>query len=99
MPIFHFLSAITSARLWQGAFRVPFSSHDSDALRVLKRALFEAFATINDWAPRILTSSEKAYFRSSVAGNLSDAYDAGERDPRALNLAALQGLFVSPLER
>jgi hypothetical protein len=73
--------------------------YDSDALRILTRALFEALAIIDDSAPRILTSSEKARFRSSVAGNLMDAYDAGERDPKALNRAALRGLFISPLER
>jgi hypothetical protein len=56
-------------------------------------------ATINNSAPRTLTSLGKSYFRDSVAGNLMEASDADERDPKGLNRATLRGLFVSPLER
>jgi hypothetical protein len=76
---------------------VPFSAYGSDALLVLTPALFEALTILNKSAPRTLTGSEKAYFRNSIARNLMDAYDSGERDPKALNRAALRGLFVSPL--
>jgi hypothetical protein len=78
---------------------VPFSAYDPDALRVLTRALFEALAVLNKSAPRTLTGAEKAHFRNSIARNLMDAYDAGERDPAALNRAAFRGVFVSPLPR
>ena len=78
---------------------MPFSAYDSDALRVLTPALSEALEVLNKSAARNLTSAEKAHFRNSVARNLMDAYDCGERDPKALNQLGLRGLFVAHLSR
>ncbi len=78
---------------------MPFSAYDSDALRVLTPALSEALEILNKSAARNLTGAKKAHFRNSVARNLMDAYDSGERDPAALSRAALRGVFVSPIPR
>ncbi len=76
-----------------------FSAYGSNALRVLTAALSEALAILDKSASRDLTGAQKAHFRNSVARNLMDAYDSGERDPTALNRAALRGLFISPIPR
>jgi len=63
--------------------------------RILTRARSEALAAIDDWAPRILTRSERTWFRDSIGQNLTSPYDAGERDPKALNLAALRSIRLA----
>jgi hypothetical protein len=76
---------------------MPFSAYGSDALRVLAPALNCALAILDKSASRDLTDAEKVQFRTSVARNLMDAYDAGERDPTALGRAAPRGIFVPPV--
>jgi hypothetical protein len=74
-----------------------FSAYGSNAVRALTPALSDALAFLDKSAARVLTGAEKTDFRNNIARNLMDAYDAGERDPKALNRAALRGVFVSPL--
>jgi hypothetical protein len=76
---------------------MPFSAYGSDALRLLAPALNDALAILDKSASRDLTDAEKVQFRTSVARNLMDAYDAGERDPTALSRASLRGILVSPV--
>jgi hypothetical protein len=82
-----------------GGIEVLISAYGSNALRTLTSTLSEALAVLDKSTARAMNGAEKAHFRNSVARNLMDAYDCGERDPKALNQLGLRGLFVAHLSR
>jgi hypothetical protein len=68
-------------------------AYDSDDLRLLSAALSAAMGIVRNNAGGPLTSTETSDFTTSLARNLMQVFDSGERDPAALERAALQGVL------
>jgi hypothetical protein len=68
-------------------------AYDSDDLRLLSAALSAAMGVVRNYAGGLLTSTETSDFSTRLARNLMEVFDSGERDPAALERAALQGVL------
>jgi hypothetical protein len=74
-------------------------AYDSDDLRLLSAALSAAIGVVRNCAGGPLSPTETSNFNTRLARNLMNAFDSGERDPGALERAALQGvLWESSIE-
>jgi hypothetical protein len=71
-------------------------AYDSDDLRLLSAALSAAMGVVRNYAGGPLTPTETSDFNRRLARNLMTFFDSGERDPAALERAALQGVLWAP---
>lgn len=69
-----------------------FSAYDSRGLRLLSGAFDAVLPEFERGCLTPLSLAERADVKQKIASNLMRAYDDGEREPMALNRAALQGL-------
>ena len=69
-------------------------AYDSDDLRLLSAARSAALAAVRKSAGGPLTETEISDFSERIAASPFRAFNSGERDPAALNLAALQGILT-----
>ena len=74
------------------------SAYDREALRLLSGVLFDVKRTIESWAVRPFTEGERTDVTRAVADRLMRVFDTGERDPRTLKRAAMEGLSA-PLRK
>ena len=72
-----------------------FSPYNSPGLRALSGAYDDAHGYARLILPRVLSEQEDTALGQRLTQNLMDAYDSGERNPRALRHAALRGVLVS----
>jgi hypothetical protein len=72
-----------------------FSPYNSSGVRELSNAYADALGFARSALPRKLNEKEETMLSRQLTRNLMDAHDSGERDPRALRRAALQGVLVS----
>ncbi len=72
-----------------------FSAYDSDGRRELSEAFADAIVVILKAARRPLSESEAAVMIETIASNLRQSHDAGERDAASLRVAALRGIVAS----
>jgi hypothetical protein len=68
-------------------------AYDSNDLRLLSAALSAALGVVRNYAGGPLTPTETSDFSTRLAHNLMEVFDCGERDPEALERAALQGVL------
>jgi hypothetical protein len=74
-------------------------AYDSNDLRLLSATLSAAMGIVRSYAGGPLTPSETSDFSTRLARNLMEIFDSGERDPAALERAALRGvLWASSIE-
>ena len=74
-------------------------AYDSDDLRLLSAALSAAMGAVRKYAGGPLSETETSNFSTRLARNLMKVFDSGERDPAALERAALRGvLWASSIE-
>lgn len=72
------------------------SVYDTDAIRTLSAAHNAAMQAVKRFAARPLDEGETAKFSKRITENLLTAFDVGERDPLALQRAAVEGIAASP---
>ena len=71
-----------------------FSAYNSEGLRTLSTAHFEAMANVRQAIPRRLSEDETSRISETLARTLMKSHDAGERNPDRLKNAALQQVFL-----
>ena len=72
------------------------SVYDTDAMRILSTAHNAAMLVVKSFAARPLDEGETAKFSKRITDNLLTVFDVGERDPLALQRAAVEGIAASP---
>lgn len=72
-----------------------FSVYDTSAIQLLSAALGDTMQVVKNSAARPLSEGETASLSKQITYNLMRVFDLGERDPSALNRAALEGICVS----
>jgi hypothetical protein len=75
--------------------KMTFSVYDSKALRTLSEALASVMLSVGGSATPPLTAIERSNAEKRATVCLLNAFDLGERDPAALERAALEGLSVN----
>jgi hypothetical protein len=73
---------------------MPFSAYNSNGVRLLSAAHSEAMGLVQRASGHSLSEVETSAVSKKLVENLKETHDSGERDPRALKRAALQGIFV-----
>jgi len=68
---------------------MPFSEYNSDGVRLLSAALCDALELVR----RASGQPETSAITNRLVENLKETHDSGERDPKALKRAAVQGIF------
>ena len=69
------------------------SAYDSDRLGLLSGALADALASARKTIGRQLSEDEVSDLTVTIIRNLMEAHDDGERDPDALQRAAVRSAF------
>ncbi len=73
---------------------MPFSAYNSNGLRLLSNAHSEAMGLVQRASGHTHNQVETSAVSKKLVENLKETHDSGERDPKALKRAALQGIFA-----
>jgi len=71
-----------------------FSAYNSSDVRLLSAAHSEAMGLVRRASGHSLSEVETSAVSTRLVNNLMKTHDSGERDPKALKRAALQGIFA-----
>jgi hypothetical protein len=74
------------------------SSYDAKDIRLLSSAFFAALESLQKTTGIAFTEDQTSDFGRRLGQNLMESFERGERDPAALESAALGGIFVGPVE-
>ena len=75
---------------------MPFAALDADAIVMLSAVSTDALDRARKSASGFLSEAEVTELSKKIVGNLLNAFDLGERDPAALERAALAGISIPP---
>ena len=73
---------------------MPFSAYNSNGLRLLSAPHSDAMGLVRRASGHSLSEVETSAVSKKLVENLKETHDSGERDPKALKRAALQGIFT-----
>jgi hypothetical protein len=73
---------------------MPFSAYNSNGVRPLSAAHSEAMGLVQRASGHSLSEIGTSAVSTKLVNNLMKTHDSGERDPKALKRAALEGIFA-----
>jgi hypothetical protein len=91
LAVADFLRAIAS---FHGEdFAMPFAAYNSDGVRLLSGVLADAMISARKTVGHQLSEAEGSELNKRLVRGLAEAHDSGERNPDALERAALRSAF------